>query len=136
MTRLRIKTKHTRLTISTRHAIRVGPFHGSYTERHTCHEHTSEARLGCRAVLRRRLSVWHGHGCNPCLPAPARREPCGYRFVGPGWAPMDVWGHRRTWVWACQVLMCLPLVVLAGSHAQEDIWILWSVLILFAVLSA
>src|SRR3989442_12241942 len=89
MARLRIKTKHTRLTISTRHAIRVGPFHGSYTERHSCHEHTSEARLGCRAVLRRRLSVRHGHGCNPCLPAPARREPCGYRLVGPCWAPMD-----------------------------------------------
>src|SRR5712692_8479624 len=53
------------------------------------------------------------------------------------WAPaVDVWGHRRTWVWACQVLMCLPLVVLAGSHAQEGTWILWSVLILFAVLSA
>src|SRR2546422_1754297 len=89
MARLRIKTKRTSLTISTRHAIRVGPFHGSYTERPSCHEHTSEARLGCRAVLRRRLSVRHGHGCNPCLPAPARREPCGYRLVGPGWAPMD-----------------------------------------------
>src|SRR5437773_6818139 len=89
MARLRIKTKRTRLTISTRHAIRVGPFHGSYTERHSCHEHTSEARLGCRAVLRRRLSVRYDHGCNPCLPAPARREPCRYRLVGPGWAPMD-----------------------------------------------
>src|SRR5438132_1093293 len=32
--------------------------------------------------------------------------------------------------------MCLPLVILAGSHAQEGIWILWSVLILFAILSA
>src|SRR5881296_3202615 len=146
MARLRIKTKRTRLTISTRHAIRVGPFHGSYTERHSCHEHTSEARLGCRAVLRRRLSVRYGHGCNPCLPAPARREPCRYRLVGPGWLPwtlkflwapaVDVWGHRRTWVWVCQALMCLPLVILAGSHAQEGIWILWSVLILFAILSA
>src|SRR2546427_13032169 len=28
------------------------------------------------------------------------------------------------------------LVILAGSHAQEGIWILWSVLILFAILSA
>src|SRR2546427_4892768 len=28
------------------------------------------------------------------------------------------------------------LVVLAGSHAQEGIWIFWSVLILFAILSA
>src|SRR5881409_1092810 len=53
------------------------------------------------------------------------------------WAPaVDVWGHRRTWVWVCQALMCLPLVILAGSHAQEGIWILWSVLILFAILSA
>ena len=53
------------------------------------------------------------------------------------WAPaVDVWGHRRTWVWACQALMCLPLVVLAGLHAHEEVWILWSVLILFAVLSA
>ncbi len=60
--------------------------------------------------------------------------PCTLKFL---WAPaVDVWGHRRTWVWVCQALMCLPLVVLAGSHAQENIWILWSVLILFAILSA
>src|SRR5437667_67402 len=68
---------------------RVRPFHRSYTERHSCHEHTSEARLGRRAVLRRRLSVRPGHGCHPRLPASARREPRGYRLVGPGWAPMD-----------------------------------------------
>src|SRR5439155_7464941 len=89
MARLRIKTTHTRLTIYTRHAIRVGPFHESHTERHSCHEHTSEARLGCSAVLRRRLSVRHRHGRIPRLSALARREPCGYRLVGPGWAPMD-----------------------------------------------
>src|SRR2546422_9819894 len=53
------------------------------------------------------------------------------------WAPaVGVWGHRRTWVWVCQELMCLPLVVLAGSHAQETIWILWSLLIPFSHLSA
>src|SRR2546421_4288452 len=53
------------------------------------------------------------------------------------WAPaVDVWGHRRTWVWACPALMCLPLVVLARSHARADIWVLWGVLILFAILSA
>src|SRR5438128_6872628 len=53
------------------------------------------------------------------------------------WAPaVDVWGHRRTWVWACQALMGLPLIVLAGLHAHEEVWILWSVLILLAVLSA
>src|SRR3989454_12045514 len=53
------------------------------------------------------------------------------------WAPaVDVWGHRRTWVWACQALMGLPLIVLAGFHAHEEGWILWSVLVLFAVLSA
>src|SRR6058998_3563384 len=53
------------------------------------------------------------------------------------WAPaVDVWGHRSTWVWACQALMGLPLIVLAGLHAHEEVWILWSVLILLAVLSA
>src|SRR3989442_14995017 len=53
------------------------------------------------------------------------------------WAPaVDVWGHRRTWVWVCQALMGLPLIVLAGLHAHEEVWILWSVLILLAVLSA
>src|SRR5207245_709613 len=30
----------------------------------------------------------------------------------------------------------LPLIVLAGLHAHEEVWILWSVLILLAVLSA
>src|SRR2546426_10702475 len=53
------------------------------------------------------------------------------------WGPaVGVWGHRRTWGWVCQALMCLPLVVLAGSHAQGNIWILSRGLILFAHLSA
>src|SRR3989442_1182839 len=33
--------------------------------------------------------------------------PWTLKFLG---APaVDVWGHRRTWVWVCQALMCLPL---------------------------
>src|SRR2546427_10633985 len=52
------------------------------------------------------------------------------------WAPaVDGWGHRRTRVWVCQALMCLPLIILTRSHAPEGIWIRWSVLVLFAILS-
>src|SRR5947208_7190584 len=78
MARLRIKTQHTRLTISTRHAIRVRPFPISCTERHTCHEHTSEARLGRRALLRRGASIWHVHGHHPGVSPPPEREPDGH----------------------------------------------------------
>src|SRR5205809_7673896 len=34
---------------------------------------------------------------------------------------VGVWGHRRTRVWVCQALMCLPLVILAGSPAHGAI---------------
>jgi PAT family beta-lactamase induction signal transducer AmpG len=53
------------------------------------------------------------------------------------WAPaVDLWGSRRTWVWICQVLMSVPLLILAFLHAQEQTWVLWAVLVLLAVLSA
>src|SRR2546422_2197358 len=69
MARLRIKTKRTSLTISTRHAIRVGPFHGSYTERRS-EEHTSELQsrlhLVCRLLLEKKKNAHRP------LPATAR----------------------------------------------------------------
>jgi len=53
------------------------------------------------------------------------------------WAPaVDLWGSRRTWVCICQVLMSVPLLILAFLHAQEQTWVLWAVLVLLAVLSA
>ena len=53
------------------------------------------------------------------------------------WAPaVDLWGRRRTWIWICQGLMSVPLLVLAFLHAQEQTWALWAVLVLLAVLSA
>ncbi len=53
------------------------------------------------------------------------------------WAPaVDLWGRRRTWIWVCQALMSVPLLTLAFMHSQESIWLLWTALVLFAVLSA
>lgn len=53
------------------------------------------------------------------------------------WAPaVDLWGRRRTWIWVCQALMVVPLLTLAFLHSQESLWLLWTLLVLFAVLSA
>jgi PAT family beta-lactamase induction signal transducer AmpG len=53
------------------------------------------------------------------------------------WAPaVDLWGSRRAWVWVCQALMSAPLLALALLHSQEASWVLWTVLVLLAVLSA
>src|SRR5713226_9908373 len=53
------------------------------------------------------------------------------------WAPaVDLWGRRRTWIWICQALMSVPLMALAFLHAQEKAWMLWTVLVMLAVLSA
>ena len=53
------------------------------------------------------------------------------------WAPaVDLWGRRRTWIWACQVLMSVPLLTLAFLHTEERAWMLWAALVMLAVLSA
>ena len=53
------------------------------------------------------------------------------------WAPaVDLWGRRRTWIWVCQALMSVPLLMLAFLHAEEKTWMLWTALVMLAVLSA
>ncbi len=53
------------------------------------------------------------------------------------WAPaVDLWGRRRTWIWVCQALMSVPLLTLAFLHTEERAWMLWTVLVMLAVLSA
>src|SRR5438128_11420113 len=53
------------------------------------------------------------------------------------WAPaVDVWGHRRTWVWACQAVVGLPLIGLAGLHAPGGACIRGRAVILVADLGA
>jgi PAT family beta-lactamase induction signal transducer AmpG len=53
------------------------------------------------------------------------------------WAPaVDVWGSRRTWIGACQLLMVVPLVALALLDQAPVLWALWAIVLALALLSA
>lgn len=53
------------------------------------------------------------------------------------WAPaVDVWGSRRTWIGACQLLTVVPLLGLALMDRADVLWALWVILLALALFSA
>jgi PAT family beta-lactamase induction signal transducer AmpG len=53
------------------------------------------------------------------------------------WAPaVDLWGHRRTWILACQALLIIGIVALLAVDPSRVTAVTWTLLVSLAILSA
>jgi PAT family beta-lactamase induction signal transducer AmpG len=53
------------------------------------------------------------------------------------WAPaVDLWGHRRTWILACQALLIIGILALLAVDPSRVTAVTWALLVSLAILSA